>query len=55
MKCQNIFSGKNKEIIMNLSSAELPRERYRLTLKAPITTAAEDTFKYIFYLFFLRK
>ena len=28
---------------------------FTLTLKAPITTAADDTFKYIFLVIFLRK
>ena len=32
MKCQILFSGKNKKNIINLPSAELPREWKRLNI-----------------------
>ena len=43
MKCQILFSGKNKKNIINLSSAENAQRVVKV--KAPITTAADDNLK----------
>ena len=50
MKCQNLFSGKNKK---NISKCRLLKILPRvLSVKVPITTAADDILKYIFFFFF---
>ena len=45
-KCQNLFSGKNKKHI-SLSSAEYAQSVVKV--KAPVTTAADDAFGYIYF------
>ena len=52
MKCHILFSGKNKKNIINLSSAENAQRVVKV--KAPITTEADDTFKYILYVVFYK-
>ena len=46
-KCQNLYSGKNKKHIINLSSAEYAQRVVKV--KAPVTTAADDAFGYIYF------
>ena len=48
MKCQILFSGKNKKNNIILSSAENAQRVVKV--KAPITTAAENSLTFIFFL-----
>ena len=43
MKCQILFSGKNKKNVSNLSSAEFAHSN--LSVKMPIAPAADDILK----------
>ena len=56
MKCQILFSGKNKKNIINLSSAENAQRVVKV--KALITTAADNILIFwgiFFFFFILRK
>ena len=52
MKCQNLFSGKNKKNLINLLSAELAQRVVKV--KVPVTTAA-DHILYFFNIYFSEK
>ena len=46
MKCQILFSGKNKKNIINLSSAENAQRVVKV--KVPVTTTAYGILKFVF-------
>ena len=53
MKCQNMFSGRNKKNIINLSSAEfLPRA---LSARATNITVADDILIFFFFLIIFQR
>ena len=49
MKCQILFSGKNKKNITNLLSAKSAKNMVKV--KVPITTAADDILIFFFFFF----
>ena len=53
MKCQILFSGKNKKNIINLPSAENAQRVVKV--KSPTTTAADENLNFCFFFFFSRK